>query len=160
MEKLIMSVPSWFRSLARTLDFGPEPSRRLRRQADRPRPTGRTRLTLELLESRTLLSLTGAIFTTTSTGTAVNANIYNLKDDVYLNGGPQNNADPGLPTGTYYFQVTDPSGSTLLSSDPVVNRQVTVGLINGKGVIVSASTHATGFNPKTGATTAKLSPYH
>ena len=31
----------------------------------------------------------GAIFTTTATGTTVNGNIYDSKDDVYLNGGPQ-----------------------------------------------------------------------
>src|SRR5438067_11997062 len=69
----------------------------------------------------------GAIFTTTSTGTTVNGNIYNNKSDVYLTGGPQNNHDPGLsPDGDYYFQVTDPGGATLLSSDPIACREVHV----------------------------------
>src|SRR5438128_12010528 len=69
----------------------------------------------------------GAIYTTTSTGTKVNANLYALKSDVYLNGGPQNQNDPGIvPDGTYYFQVTNPNGDLLLSSDCAVCRQVTV----------------------------------
>jgi hypothetical protein len=52
----------------------------------------------------------------------VNLNIYDAKEDVYLNGGPGINAPDdaaGLPAGTYSFQVTDPSGKTLLSSDDV-----------------------------------------
>src|ERR1700720_4239952 len=53
----------------------------------------------------------GAIFTTNSGGTQVNGNLYLSKTDVYLNGGPQNKQDPGLvPDGTYYCQVTHPSG--------------------------------------------------
>src|SRR5512132_4095786 len=62
--------------------------------------------------------VTGAIFTTIIDGTAVNHNIYDRKEDVYLNGGPQPNApctEAGLPDGDYYFQVTDPSGKVLLS---------------------------------------------
>src|SRR5262245_44664955 len=54
----------------------------------------------------------GAIFTTIFDGTKVNGNPYDAKEDVYLNGGPQNQKDPGLvPDGNYYFQVTDPSGA-------------------------------------------------
>src|SRR5215210_1475674 len=72
----------------------------------------------------------GAIFTSTGDGATVNANIYDDKNDVYLNGGPQGMSNTGLPPGTYYFQVTDPSGATLLSTDPASCRQLTVG-ING-----------------------------
>jgi hypothetical protein len=78
---------------------------------------------------------TGALQTTTSTGTAVNANLYATKPDVYLTGGPQNTNAMGLPDGTYYFQVTDPNGTTLLSDDPAVCRQV---VVTG-GVIVHSS---------------------
>jgi hypothetical protein len=49
--------------------------------------------------------------------------------DVYLNGGPGAHGKPGsagLPDGDYYFQVTDPNGQTLLSTDPVSNRRFTV----------------------------------
>src|SRR3954453_19142842 len=77
--------------------------------------------------SSAFASVNGAIFTTTSTGTKVNGNLYKAKTDVYLNGGPQNNNDPGLvPDGNYYFQVTDPSGAVLLSADDISCREVTV----------------------------------
>jgi hypothetical protein len=72
-------------------------------------------------------ALTGdALYTTTQDGTAVNANIYPTSTDVYISGGPQNNKSAGLPDGTYYFQVTDPSGGTLLSTDAAICRQLTV----------------------------------
>jgi hypothetical protein len=69
--------------------------------------------------------VTGAIFTTNSLGTVVNGNQYDSPCSVYLNGGPGPHAPAraaGLPDGDYYFQVTDPSGKTLLSTDPVSNR--------------------------------------
>jgi hypothetical protein len=47
----------------------------------------------------------------------------------FLDGGPGPHAPAyaaGLPDGDYYFQVTDPSGRTLLSTDPVSNRRFTV----------------------------------
>lgn len=78
--------------------------------------------------------LPGAIFTTTKSGAVVNGNIYAAKCDVYLDGGPGPNAPQGaagLPDGDYYFQVTDPSGKTLLSTDIVAKRgfHVTNGII-------------------------------
>jgi hypothetical protein len=69
--------------------------------------------------------LTGAIFTTDITGTVVNGNQYPSPCSVYLDGGPGPHAPAhaaGLPDGDYYFQVTDPSGKTLLSTDIVSNR--------------------------------------
>jgi hypothetical protein len=82
-------------------------------------------------------NLSGAIFTT-NTNHFVNANVYNSKTDVYLNGGPRPNAPctaAGLPNGIYYFQVTDPSGAMSLHdlSDPITDRQVEV----AGGVIVA-----------------------
>ena len=77
----------------------------------------------------TTTPLSGAIFTTDVTGVPVNLNIYAAKEDVYLNGGPGINAPDdaaGLPAGTYSFQVTSPSGKTLLSTDEVACRQFTV----------------------------------
>jgi hypothetical protein len=79
--------------------------------------------------------LSGAIFTTDVTGLFVNGNVYGDDDDVYLNGGPKPNAPctaAGLPIGNYYFQVTDPSGKVLLSTDDVTAREVVV----NNGVIV------------------------
>ena len=74
--------------------------------------------------------LSGAIFTTLPDGSVVNANVqYQSKCDVYLDGGPPPGAPQGaagLPDGSYYFQVTDPSGKKLLSTDAVSNRRFTV----------------------------------
>lgn len=78
----------------------------------------------------------GAIFTTKADGVPVNANIYSNKHNVHLNGGPPLSAPPGaagLDDGDYYFQVTDPSGAVLLSSDPLQCRRIRVadGVIKG-----------------------------
>ncbi len=94
---------------------------------------------LLVVASSASAQLPGAIFTTTQHGTRVNANQYQEKCGslgVWLDGGPPPNAPQGaagLPDGDYYFQVTDPSGKVLLSTDPVVNRQfhVTDGIITG-----------------------------
>jgi hypothetical protein len=111
-------------------------------------------------------SLTGAIFTTDVNGARVNQNIYASKLDVYLNGGPGQNAPPhaaSLPEGDYYFQVTDPSGMTLLSSDAIQCREFHV---SADGVIVSvpaiACSHNTGVDQdeaSLGAITVQLFPY-
>jgi hypothetical protein len=108
--------------------------------------------------------LTGAIFTTNSTGTVVNGNQYDSPCSVYLDGGPGLHAPAsaaGLPNGSYYFQVTDPSGKTLLSTDPVANR---IFLVSG-GVITTwigdgiSPVHVTGpdlVHPELGAITIRL----
>lgn len=70
---------------------------------------------------------TGAIYTSNFEGTIVNQNHYKVKEAVYLNGGPQHLKGPVVPAGRYYFQVTDPSGRELLSSDLARCRQVVVG---------------------------------
>jgi hypothetical protein len=108
--------------------------------------------------------LSGAIFTTDATGVPVNLNIYAAKEDVHLNGGPGINAPDdaaGLPAGTYSFQVTDPSGKALLSSDPVACRQFTV---NASGVIedvvaAGGCEHATGTDGEDGGATVQLFPF-
>src|SRR5436309_4674219 len=80
----------------------------------------------------------GAIFTTVADGSEVNFNHYPSKPDVYLDGGPGPGAPQtaaGLDDGTYVFQVTDPSGKNLLSTDPAQCRQFTV----ANGVITSVA---------------------
>ena len=110
--------------------------------------------------------ISGAIFTTNADGSEVNLNQYPSKDAVYLDGGPGVGAPTtaaGLPDGTYYFQVTDPSGKTLLSTDPVSCRQFSV----SGGVITSvasagACAHATAkdvINPPNGLT-VQLIPFN
>ncbi|HEV8594341.1 MAG TPA: SdrD B-like domain-containing protein [Thermoplasmata archaeon] len=127
--------------------------------------------------------VSGAIFTTLEDGTRVNANIYDSKLDVYLDGGPGPNAPQtaaGLPDGNYYFQVTDPSGKTLLSTDPVLCREFRVadGIIveyvsgseersytKGNKVIQCAldghdnGRHDTGLDVDHGALTIQLMPF-
>lgn len=94
--------------------------------------------------------VSGAIFTTTANGSTVNSNLFNSKCAVYLDGGPGPNAPAraaGLPDGDYFFQVTDPSGAQLLSTDPVSNRRFRV-----VGGVITAYTgfggpaHATGID--------------
>ena len=68
-------------------------------------------------------------------GSAVNKNIYVAKTDVYLDGGPSGGSPvhaAALAEGDYYFQVTDPSGKTLLSTDDITCRRFHV---DASGVI-------------------------
>lgn len=61
--------------------------------------------------------LPGAVFTSKAGCLSVDDNIYALKADVYLNGGPSRPGAAGLLPNTYYYvQVTDPSGATLLGT--------------------------------------------
>jgi cysteine-rich repeat protein len=107
----------------------------------------------------------GAIFTTLADGSAVNHNIYAAKTAVYLDGGPSGGSPSGagaLDEGDYYFQVTDPSGHVLLSSDAIECRRIH---INDDGVIsavVGTCTHATSIDQdyaSLGALTVQLMPY-
>jgi Uncharacterized protein conserved in bacteria len=106
----------------------------------------------------------GAIFTTVADGSEVNYNIYAAKEDVYLDGGPGPGAPQhaaGLDDGTYVFQVTDPSGKTLLSTDAARCRQIVVsaGIITGV-VDVGGCQHVTGNDiDHPPAKTVQLMPY-
>ena len=67
---------------------------------------------------------TGAIWTTDESGDRVNQNIYNSKDDVFLNGGPNNDqGGNSLADGDYYIQVTTPGGDVLGKSCGTVTVQ-------------------------------------
>jgi hypothetical protein len=105
----------------------------------------------------------GAVFTTLADGSEVNYNIYPTKDDVYLDGGPGPGAPQGaagLDNGLYVFQVTDPSGKTLLSTDPAGCRLFTV----SDAIIVSTPPsgcpHATGQDVDHNALTVQLMPFN
>ncbi len=115
-----------------------------------------------MLQTVAVAAPTGAIFTTLSDGSEVNFNIYPNKEAVYLDGGPGPGAPQtaaGLDDGTYVFQVTDPSGKVLLSSDPANCRQLTVadGIITG--VVNTGCEHQIGSDVDHGATTVQLFPY-
>lgn len=60
--------------------------------------------------------LPGAIFTTDSSCSGINLNIFTDKDAVYLNGGPTHLGAAGLTDGAYYVQVTEPNGTVLGTS--------------------------------------------
>lgn len=73
-----------------------------------------------------LESVTGAIWTSDPNGERVNGNLYTNAKQVYLTGGPHKEGAAGLADGIYYFQVTDPSGKTLLSTDSLSERRFEV----------------------------------
>ena len=80
-----------------------------------------------LLVTPALGQIPGRAFTTDDQGDP--AELFGSAAGAWLAGGPRPGADcaaPGLPDGVYLFQVTDVSGSLLLSSDDVLQRAVTV----------------------------------
>jgi len=76
--------------------------------------------------------LPGAIFTTDSTCTGVNLNIYGDKADVYLDGGPAHKGAASLPDDSYYVQVTDPSGATVLGTSVGSGNETPFVVVNGE----------------------------
>jgi hypothetical protein len=104
-------------------------------------------------------AISGAIFTTNASGIQVNGNNYSSKGAVYLNGGPAN--APGcnggaLEDGDYYFQVTNPSGSVLLSTDGIAARAFRV---QGGEISQNLGTHAHGLTGPCGGLTIRLLPF-
>jgi len=63
-----------------------------------------------------MAGLTGAIFTTDSTCSGIDLNIYPNKDAVYIDGGPDHPSGSSLPEGSYYVRVTEPDGTELGTS--------------------------------------------
>ena len=95
----------------------------------------------------------GTIFISTSDGTPVKNGTFGVLGDVYIDG-------LRLPDGTYYFQVTDQSGKTLLSTDNASCRQLVV--VNGgvSGTIPSGlCTHVTGTSDN-GTRPVQLNPFN
>jgi hypothetical protein len=105
----------------------------------------------------------GAIFTTLADGSEVNFNLFPSKEAVYLDGGPGPGAPQtaaGLDDGSYVFMVTDPSGKTLLSTDPAQCRQFAViGGVIANVAPAGACAHLTGTDLDHDATTVQLLPY-
>ena len=100
----------------------------------------------------------GALFTTDAAGN-VNVNQYDSKAAVYLDGGPPPNApctSAGLDDGIYVYQITNPSGTVVLSSDLISDRTFVV----SGGVIVSASTHDTVAGTCPGAVAVQMAPFN
>ena len=66
--------------------------------------------------------VSGAVFTSEAPTvdpkvcTGVDINIYALKDEVFIDGGPTKVGAAGLPSGDFYVQVTEPNGTLLGTS--------------------------------------------
>jgi hypothetical protein len=121
-------------------------------------------LSLGFVSLASASNISGAIFTTLSDGSEVNLNKFPSKEAVYLDGGPGPGAPQtaaGLDDGTYVFQVTDPSGKVLLSTDNAGCRQFTVanGIITGV-VPFNGCQHMTGTDIDHSAVTVQLFPYN
>ncbi len=102
----------------------------------------------------------GSIATVFSGTPAAPQQIFGRRQDVFLAGGPVTTPcrfAEYLPDGKYYFQVTDPSGTRLLSTDTVSERAVTV----TAGVIASydGATHAADGQTACGSLAVNLMPY-
>lgn len=128
------------------------------------RCTNRVRLCLALLIASSLLAVAvmptlaappvkGAIFTTDSACARVNANQYQSKDNVYLNGGPAKPGAAGLPDGYYYLKITEPNGRLLGTSVGSANA-TPIHVTNGEfdqcywlsGLLVRASDGTPGYD--------------
>jgi len=94
--------------------------------------------------------VSGAIFTTESTCTGVNLNIYANKDDVYIDGGPAHIGAAGLPDGSYYVRVTEPDGTLLGTSGNATPAIVSGGEFSGclqlSAILVKASDGTAGYD--------------
>jgi serine-aspartate repeat-containing protein C/D/E len=102
-----------------------------------------------------LAQVPGAVTTTTESGAA--QTVFADKSDAFFTAGPTSTpcaATQFVNDGQYYFQVTDLSGTTLLSSDPASERIVTIR--NGVLFSYDGHTHETdtveGIDEQTGET--------
>ncbi len=107
-------------------------------------------------------AINGAIYTSTFNHDQVNANQYPSKSDVYLNGGPGNAGCNGgkLDDGIYHYQVTNPSGSVLLSNGSSIWDR-TVQVINGVMAVNMGdqAKHPSGELSACGSLAIRLFPY-
>jgi hypothetical protein len=102
-------------------------------------------------------AIVGSISVTLQDGRPPAAVIFEDKCDAYLVVGQEEGPLP-LPEGDYFFQVTDVTGETLLSSDEVKSRQFRV----ADSVIKDVSgqgNHAVWVSSLSGAASVQLCPY-
>src|SRR2546428_6929680 len=72
-----------------------------------------------------VLALTGAVYTSNSDGSIIDANHYDAKADVYLTGGPCNGGSPPPPGGYYLSRGPPAGGGGLFLSHTIGRRKVT-----------------------------------
>ena len=100
--------------------------------------------------------VSGSVYTTDKQAEV--ENVFKNKGSVYMAGGPGPNAGcsgNGLANGPYYFQVTDPSGSVLLTPEDISLRAVTV----SGGMVTAASGRPTKNGQCPGSKIIQLYPF-
>jgi serine-aspartate repeat-containing protein C/D/E len=115
-------------------------------------------IALMLCSLGALAQAPGIVTTVDASSTAVS--VFSDKEDVFFTAGPTTSAcafSQFVLDGLYYFQVTDLSGTRLLSSDPVAERAVTVqnGVLSSYG----GTTHSTEAQGPCGALAVGLAPF-
>jgi hypothetical protein len=106
--------------------------------------------------------LSGSISTCTEDGGQASGDAFDHACDAYLRagqggGGPGGGPKAGLPPGDYLFQVTDPSGSTLLSLDGPANGVLSVAAGQG-GFSSYAGSHQAAGDGAAGTLRVQLCP--
>ncbi|MBL8859007.1 MAG: hypothetical protein JNL28_10910 [Planctomycetes bacterium] len=100
----------------------------------------------------------GAAFVVDRYSFHVDGNNFERLDSVFLTGGPGPTCSgPGLVDGDYYFQITDPAGTLLLSNDPVAERRVRVS--GGYFAQYLGSKHLASLKGPCGALFVRLYPF-
>jgi hypothetical protein len=113
-------------------------------------------LIISIFSTMNVVALSGAIYTSNYDATVTNENHYDDPFQAYLTGGPGTGGS-NLKDDYYYFQVTDSSGKTILSSDDITNREFQV--IDG-WVAAYDGTHETGVGTEApGQITVQLWPF-
>ncbi|HEY3172875.1 MAG TPA: SdrD B-like domain-containing protein, partial [Thermoanaerobaculia bacterium] len=115
-------------------------------------------IALMLCSLGALGQVSGIVTTVGSSATA--QAVFSDKEDVFFTAGPTTTGcafTQFVPDGRYYFQVTDLSGTRLLSSDPVAERLVTIR--NGVLASYNGTTHATDAQGPCGALAVGLAPF-
>lgn len=111
-------------------------------------------------EAAPLPPASGSIATVAAGTPAAARDVFTSRNDVFLAAGPVSSPcafASFLPDGKYYFQVTDPSGQTLLSTDIVSERAVNV-----KGGVIGSyagTTHAVDGKTACGSLAVNLMPF-
>lgn len=82
---------------------------------------------LLIVATPALAQTSGVAFVVDRFGNHRDGNQFTRLDAVYLSGGPGGACNgAGLADGDYFFQVTDPAGTVLLTPDPLAERRVRV----------------------------------
>jgi hypothetical protein len=117
-----------------------------------------------LIALPTLAQTPGAALVLNRFGVHAEGNSFVRKDGAYLSGGPGVGclgpgacASAGLADGDYCFQITDPAGSVLLTTDPLAERCVRVK--NGVVAQYLGTTRLVGRNAPCGAIQVRLVPF-